>query len=189
MTPNEELHVKFFNQEIQAIADMDMLARRARLEELQAIAAETRARAAAHVEHDRREKGKNKGLFKPVEIDDFTKETINRVNVRRERMSKEEKLKQNMMAKLGLDEKAVNSLMSASKLIEAKTAPAPEKTNVFNKEPKAAFNPFAPKKVEPEVVEPEPEHNEVVTIIEETHTTIIVTQEEKPKEVFNPFKK
>lgn len=205
MTPQEELFKKFFNQEKEFIAveKMDMTDLCARIEELQNIAFEARAKLSAANEEKREREAKGKkasGLLTSVAGDQLATDAINRVRDRQKKMDKNEKLRENLISLQMLSglsrldaEKAADQLMSASTLKMQKDekyklqAVAAEKPTVTT--PAVIVNPF--KKSEP-VVETETKATEVIiqddTVIIKTET--VETEQAKPEPTFvNPFKR
>jgi hypothetical protein len=119
VTPQEELFAKFFNAEKVLVKDMDVLALRAHREELSKIAFEARARLTAVDDEERARKpkkdGKATGFSASLEPDSIASDAINTVRDRQKRLTKQEKLLENLK-RLGIDTKDAESIMSSGKI-------------------------------------------------------------------------
>lgn len=185
MTPQEELFAHFFNDEKGIVGEMDTLTLRAHREELAKIAFEARARLTAVDDEERARKAKARkesgptGFSTSLTTDDVTSDAINAVKKRAARMSKMDKIKAGL-AKLGIDTKDADSIMSAGTILGRVKGEA-----VANTAPVKIVNPFA-KPAEPVAVATD------VQINEETNTVVVKTEEvkpEEPKAFINPFAK
>jgi len=192
VTPQEELFALFFNSEKQAVSEMTMLELRAHREELAKIAFEARARLTAVDDEDRIRKAKSHkekgatGFSTSLQTDEITTDAINRIKERQKKISKQEKLV-DQMVKLGMDRKDAEAKVSAGTILaRIKSMASNKKNDDNNAAPTPAFvNPFGPK---PPIAPPPVE----VTIVEETNTVVIRETElapEKPTGFINPFTK
>jgi hypothetical protein len=159
MTPNEELHAKFFNHEAVMVKDMSDIQLDAHLEELRMVILEARARySAADGERNKRtNKGGIKGFERSIATDVTTSEAINAIENRNKRLSKADKVRKSLEA-LGLPPEEIEKMMSARNIrdnvsanngktsISAAPVVQPVQSNFVN--------PFAPK---PDVEEPKTE--------------------------------
>lgn len=191
VTPQEELFALFFNSEKIAVVEMTILELRAHREELAKIAFEARARLAAVDDEDRtrkarttKEKGPT-GFSTSLQTDEVTTDAINRIKERQKKMSKQEKLV-DQMVKLGMDRKDAEAKVSAGTILaRIKGMEMKKKSDDNNAASAPAFvNPFGPKPSSPAPVE--------VSIIEETNTVVIREAEispAKPAGFINPFAK
>lgn len=156
MTPQEELHAKFFNHKVELIKDMDLLALRAHREELAMIAFKARAEVGAADEVIKQKEKKDKkspGFTRSVLMDDASSNAINNIQERQKKLSKDEKMIENMR-KMGISEEYIqNTIMSNMKIhkqiqkeniAEAKNKSIEAKAS--ETKPQALINPFAPKK-------------------------------------------
>lgn len=184
LTPQEELFSSFFNAEKAFVKDMDILTLRAHREELAKIAFEARARLTAVDDEDKVRKGSNKenrGFSTSLQTDEITTNAINTIRARKDKMSKQEKLVENIM-KLGIDRKTAEQMVSAGAL----KASLDSKFGSSSKpiaENKPISNPFAKTS--------EPETKSEISIQEETNTVIIreAKIEVEKTEFVNPFTK
>lgn len=187
VTPQEELFAKFFNNEKEVIKDMDMLTLRAHREELAQIAFEARARlTAADAETREREAKtkKSKGFSTNLATDEVTSNAINKVKERGAKISKQEKLIQNLMKLPGIDRAAAEKMVSARNIKDATDNNEIKRDNFrvddlkSNQPTEKLSNPFAAKSTTE------------VTIISETDTVVIKEVSEDKSETFkNPFAK
>jgi hypothetical protein len=177
LTPQEELFIKFFNEELKLIHNMQPLELEAHREELAKIAFEARARLGAVDKKKRESKAR---VWEPVLNDELKSDAINRL--KSGKLTKEERLLQNLI-KLGMTEKEAQEKLSAGRILSSLKENPPEKFK--SKSPINFVNPFSKPEEKPEEVSE-------VTIIEETNTVIIseVKEESKEKPSFvNPFAK
>lgn len=112
MTPEEELFKKFFNAEKVVVASMELSQLRAYREELSEIAFQAKARLVAVDEEvrTRTAKSKNKEWLTSVTSDQAASDAINAVETRKKRMSKMDKLR-DQLSKAGLDDKTVKEMI------------------------------------------------------------------------------
>jgi len=133
MTEQEELYSKFFNKGKLLVADMDLTQLREHRETLAQIAFEAKATLAAADDELRERKAKSsvKGkewLVTPTGPDQTTSDAINAVAVRKQRMSKMDKLRNDLLK--SLDEETVNEMIAQ---LERKATEKNLKTVTFNK--------------------------------------------------------
>lgn len=160
MTPQEELHAKLFNSEVELVKDMDLLTLRAHREELAKIAFEARARLGADDEviksKEKKDKGdKPRGFSRNLQMDDISSNAINNITERQRKLSKDEKMIERMRTKLGISEEYIQSTimsnMNIHKQIQAKEIEAAKAETKAAKAVEPAnnsvcANPFAIKK-------------------------------------------
>lgn len=112
MTPQEELFSKFYNQEKILVKDMDRDQLRTHRDELSIIAFEAKARLGA-IDDEARERNKsvkNKDWLITTDTTDLSRDAINAPKIRQARMSKMDKLRDQLLA-AGLDEDTVKQMM------------------------------------------------------------------------------
>jgi hypothetical protein len=204
MTPEEQLFADFFNNEKDFVKDMDVLSLRAHREELRKIAFEARARLTAVDEEERgrkTKKGEVTGFKQNLQSDDISSEAINKVRERGKRMSKEERLIENMMKLPGMDRKTAEMMVQAGTIkatLDNKFGKTESDKPEENFPTRAVINPFARPVQESQIKEDIDENTgkprEVpveVSINEETNAVIITKTEvvEETKKSFNPFAK
>lgn len=132
MTPQEELYAEFYNKAKVLVADMDVATLRQHREVLAQIAFEARANLAAADDElrERRAKEKKKEwLVTPVEPSQVHSDAINAVKIRKERMSKMDKLKTQLL-NAGIDEATVKEMVAD---LERKATEKNLKTITFKK--------------------------------------------------------
>lgn len=192
MTPEEELFKHFFNAEQELVKDMDDMSLAARKEELQKAAFEAKVRlysTSATVDGRKKDK-KAKGFITSLASDDVTLDAINKVKVRQDRMSKQEKGIKSLID-AGIDEETARQMMSASVL----KSQLDKKFGAEKKEPEPVkeFKPiaFVPlKKAVPvsPTLTPEPTtEQDTPTPEQDKPTTEETKTEDKPKKEFKPF--
>lgn len=114
MTPNEELHAKFFSEEavlVQGMSDVDL---DEHIHSLEEIAREAKARIMASTEEKRNRKAKagNKAWrIEPNGPDPTVSDSLNKVNQRSARMSKLEKMR-DKLAELGIPDSEIEQMVS-----------------------------------------------------------------------------
>lgn len=125
MTPQEELFAKLFNHEIEFVKDMSILEIRAHREELARITYEgsVRIRAVDHVEKERIKAKKISegptGIERNKNVDEQTSQAINVVKERQKRLTKLDKIKENLLKIDGMDASFVEGLMKNKNILEA----------------------------------------------------------------------
>ena len=132
MTPQEELYAKFYNKGKLLVKDMDITDLREHRESLSQIAFEAKATLAAADDELRERKaksGKKEWLVTPTQLDVTTSDAINAVKVRKERMSKMDKMRE-QLKKAGIDEETVNEMI---RTLERKATASNLKTITFQK--------------------------------------------------------
>lgn len=132
MTPQEELFSKFYNHEKVSVKDMDVIQLREHREELSKIAFEAKARLVASDDELRERNSKNgkaKDWLTSVTSDQASSDAINAVETRKKRMSKMDKLQQQLLA-AGIDEETVKQMV---KDLEKKATDSNLKTVTFSK--------------------------------------------------------
>lgn len=156
MTQQEELFAKFYNHEKILVKDMDVLQLREHRDELQTIAFEAKARLSAADDESKERKAKTANkewLVTDTKPNQNVSDAINAVKQRASRMSKMDKLRE-QLKNAGIDEETVREMVSN---LEKKATDGKLKTITFNKpvielkavrvqvepEPKAQFNPTA----------------------------------------------
>ena len=156
MTPQEELFSKFYNHEKILVKDMDVVQLREHREELSKIAFEAKARLVASDDEGRERKAKNgnKEWLVTTTESDVSSDAINAVKVRAARMSKMDKLREQLLA-AGIDGDTVKEMIAnLERKATDKTAKAitfrSDKAKVITQknvklisveEPKEPFNP------------------------------------------------
>ena len=130
MTPQEELFAKFYNEEKVLVKDMDHITLREHREQLQQIAFEAKAKVVAADDELRERKAKTNK--KDWLVTDTTQppvsDLINVVKVRQARMSKADKLAQQLRS-INMDEATIKEMVAK---IEQKATNSTMKTVTFN---------------------------------------------------------
>jgi len=132
MTPQEELFAKFYNHEKILVKDMETSQLREHRDELSHIAFEAKARLVAADDEGRERKAKTSNkewLITSIEPDAISTDAINAIKVRKERMSKMDKLRSQLLT-AGIDEVTVNEMVAN---LEKKATEKNLKTVTFNK--------------------------------------------------------
>jgi hypothetical protein len=114
MTPNEELHTRFFNDEAILVANMSDIELDEHIHELETIAREAKARIMAASEESRNRRGKSKvkeWLVTPAGPDQTVTDSLNRVKQRGARISKLDKMRDKLAA-LGIPDKEIDQMIS-----------------------------------------------------------------------------
>lgn len=142
-TDRIELHTKFYNHEKPLYSAMTFEQKRAHREEIALILLEGRARMNAIDDIDREERAKlgPKGKeWLTSNSDELSSDAINQPKIRKERMSKADKLKEDM-AKLGIDTSIINSTLgeiakvqSGGSVVTSTTREMKQATYTFTKE-------------------------------------------------------
>jgi len=155
MTPQEELFSKFYNQEKILIKDMDTVQLREHREQLSTIAFEAKARLVASDDESRERKAKNGNkdwTLSPTEADVNVTDAINAVKIRSARMSKMDKLKQQLLT-AGIEEALANEMVAnlerkatdqSAKTITFKPAKGPKPIVISISQPAEPAEPFNP---------------------------------------------
>lgn len=116
MTTNEDKFAQFFNNETLLIASMSEIERIEHIQELEEIAFEAKARLTAAKNYDRDQKAKKRlggeWTISPTEPDQTVTDSIKKVELRRQRMTKLDKTKARLIA-AGIDLKDVETMISA----------------------------------------------------------------------------
>jgi hypothetical protein len=189
VTPQEQLFADFFKAEKEFVLTMDDLSLRAHREELAKIAFEARARLTAVDDEERDRSTKRRGKANihqtALNTDDITSNAINTINERKKRLSKTEKLVENLMKLPGMDRATAEKMVTAGTLkaqLDEKFGKSSNNTNINENKAITVKNPFESKKEEKEIE---------VKISEETNTIIIEAKpkEEEKKAFVNPFVK
>jgi hypothetical protein len=130
MTPQEELFAKFYNEEVILVKDMDIVALREHRESLSQIALEAKARLVACDDNvrERTSKSRAKDLLTSDNSQPFS-DALNTPAIRKARMSKMDKIKQDLLA-AGIDEETVNDMV---RNMERKATEKNLKTYAFTK--------------------------------------------------------
>lgn len=203
MTREEKLFAKFFSEEKILVHDMDDMALKAHIEELQEIAKEARARLTASNEEAQERsasKKKAKGFAVALEPDDFTSNAINNIKKRGEKLTKVEKEIERLVA-MGMAREDAENMYRAVTInkVQKEGGAAVVEDNkrldvlaIVNSvmagpnpsEPKEFKNPFVKKEEEKKVVieaEPLPTEEIILDILAKPVV-------EEPKKTFvNPF--
>lgn len=162
MTPQEELFKELFSHEKVLVKDMSILELRAHREQLAKIAFEARARLTA-VDDEEKERVRAKkraegptGFERSLQIDDVTSNAINNIKTRKDRLTKQDKIRQGM-EKLGISDDKIAELMSAGRILDNQRLARPTNKALMSanlnqvEEPKVpVVNPFAKPEVKPE---------------------------------------
>ena len=133
MTEQEELYSKFYNKGKLLVADMDVTQLREHRETLSQIAFEAKATLAAADDELRERKAKSsvkskEWLVTPTQSDLTTSDAINAVAIRKARMSKMDKLRQDLLK--SLDKETVDEMIAQ---LERKATEKNLKTVTFTK--------------------------------------------------------
>jgi len=112
VTPQEELFAKFYNHEKILVKDMDLVQLREHRESLSTVAFEAKARLVAADDEgkERRAKTNNKEWLVTTDNEVVTSDAINAVKVRSARMSKMDKLREQLLA-AGIDGELANEMV------------------------------------------------------------------------------
>lgn len=132
MTPQEELYAKFYNRGKLLVKDMDLTQLREHRENLSQIAFEAKATLAAADDELRERKAKTskkEWTLTPSGPDQVTSDAINAVTVRKARMSKMDRLK-DQLVKAGIDEETIKEMVGN---LERRATEKDLKTVTFNK--------------------------------------------------------
>jgi len=132
MTPQEELYAKFYNKGKILVKDMDTTQLREHRDELSQIAFEAKATLAAADDELRERKAKvvnKEWTVTPTGPDQVTSDAINAVKIRKERMTKMDRL-QTQLRSAGIDEDIIKEMVSN---LERKATEKNLKTVTFNK--------------------------------------------------------
>lgn len=113
LTPNEELHAKFFSEEAVLVIGMNDIDLDEHIHQLEDIAREAKARILAATEEKRNRKAKSGKPWKvePLGPDPTVSDSLNKVRQRSSRMSKLDKMREKMSA-LGLSDFELDQMMS-----------------------------------------------------------------------------
>lgn len=114
MTPQEELYSKFYNRGKLFVKDMDATQLREHRDKLSEIVLEAKATLASADDELRERKAKTtkkEWLLTPNQPEAVTTDAINAVKVRKERMSKIDKMKAQLLS-AGIDEETVKEMIS-----------------------------------------------------------------------------
>lgn len=114
MTPNEELHAKFFSEEAALVINMNDADLEEHIQELESIAREAKARilAGSQEQRTRRAKAGNKSWrVEPLGPDPTVSDSLNKVRQRSARMGKLDKMRAQMAA-LGIPDSELDQMMS-----------------------------------------------------------------------------
>lgn len=158
LTPQEELYAKFYNRGKLFVVDMDVTQLREHREELAQIAFEAKATLAAADDELRERKAKSskkEWMLTPTGPDAVTSDAINAVAIRKARMNKIDRLKE-QLEKIGFDEEIVKKMVANlernateknlktvtfTKQVTKTTAVVVQKVKQENGEVKPVFNP------------------------------------------------
>jgi outer membrane murein-binding lipoprotein Lpp len=157
MTPEEELFAKFYNHEKIMVVDMDVHQLREHRAELSKIAFEAKARlvAADDETRSRTAKTKSKEWLSTIEGDQASSDAINVVETRKKRMSKMDKLREQLVA-AKLDEATINEMIGnlektatepKLKTVTFKTKKVTEEIGAVQVKEKTPSEPFDPTKL------------------------------------------
>ena len=115
MTPNEELHAKFFSEEAALVINLNDIELEEHIQELEMIIREGKARviAASEERKNRRAKKGSKGEWQiaPTGPDVTVTDAINKVKQRSSRMSKLDKIRDKLAA-LGISDNEIDQMVS-----------------------------------------------------------------------------
>lgn len=114
MTPNEELHAKFFREEAILVLNMTDVDLDEHIHELETIAREAKARITAASEEKRNraaKQGNKKWKVEPLGPDPTVTDSLNKVKQRSQRMSKLDGMR-NKLAVLGIPESEIEQMLS-----------------------------------------------------------------------------
>jgi len=130
MTPQEELFARFYNHERILVKDINDIQLREHREELSKISFEAKARLVSADDETRERKAKTSNKeWLLTTADVVSTDAINAVKVRKERMSKMDKMKEQLL-KAGIDEDTVKEMI---RNLESKATEKNVKTITFNK--------------------------------------------------------
>lgn len=133
VTPQEELFARFYNHEKLFVKDLDDDKLREHRDELASIAFNAKARLVA-IDDEGKERKAKSGAGKewtvtPLEADQTSTDSINAVKIRKDRMSKMDKIRQGLVT-AGLDEDTINEMI---RNMERKATEKSLKTVTFQK--------------------------------------------------------
>jgi len=132
MTPNEELHQKFFNEEAALVINLNDAELEEHIQELEMIAREAKARiiAAGEERRNRKAKSGSKGEWQiaPTGPDVTVTDSINKVKQRGSRISKLDKMR-DKLAELGLSDNEINQMIAKMVSQARKDRPQPNVAN------------------------------------------------------------
>lgn len=114
MTPNEELHAKFFREEAILVLNMSDIDLDEHIHELETIAREARARITAATEEKRNRAAKlgtKKWKVEPLGPDPTVTDSLNKVKQRSARMGKLDKMRDKMAA-LGIPDSELDQMLA-----------------------------------------------------------------------------
>jgi len=134
MTPQEELFKKFYNHQKPLVKDMDHIQLREHRDELSLIALEAKARLVATDDEIRERKAKTSNkewLVTDTQTPYDVSSAINVVKTRKERMSKMDKIREQLV-KAGIDEATIKDMVGN---LEKKATDKNLKTVTFYKKP------------------------------------------------------
>lgn len=117
MTPNEELHAKFFSEEAVLVQPMSDIELDEHIHELETIAREAKARILAATEEQRTRKAKQGSKawrVEPMGPDTTVTDSINKVRQRSQRISKLDSMRERL-AGLGIDDSEIEQMISKMK--------------------------------------------------------------------------
>ena len=193
MTPSEELFKNFFSDEKKLVSSMDDLELRAHREELSKIAFEARARLTATDDEQRErnaESKKKKGFQTSIEIDDFATDAINTIKQRQAKMSKTDKLIENLMKLPGIDRATAEKMVSATTQLEIKNSKGSTIADNLNKKNlESAVNEIIKPAETIKIINPFAKQTEPILQKTETVTKADDKTAEEPKTIINPFAK
>lgn len=172
MTPQEELFADFFKKEKIFIKDFDNLTLEAHREELSRIAFEARARLTAIDDEKRSRKAPMKGFQAAIHVDETTANAINKIQQRGAKLSKEERLIENMMKLPGMDRASAERLVSAGAVKAQLDSKFSKQDNGDSNLPFRPVSPFAPPLQTREELAASADEPDV-QIVEDTNAVII----------------
>jgi hypothetical protein len=197
MNASELLFKEFFNNEknvvVKTLNDAEL---QDHIEALEQFALEARARLYAADEEKRERSSKNKRFTVSGDNESLTSNAINAISERNKKISKRDKLVENMMKLIDCDRATAEAMVpDTDKMSKGRAINASEALKKLNNqlpssqveisaepliksEPKPFSNPFAPKSVET-----------TVSISEDKKIITITEEVEKPKTFVNPFSK
>lgn len=139
MTPNEELHAKFFREEAELVINLSDVELEEHIQELEMIVREGKARVIASNEEKRNRRAKSKSggewQIAPTGPDVTVTDSLNKVKQRTARMSKLDKIRDKLEA-LGISDKEIDQMVSkmVAQARKDKPEPAPINTGITTDE-------------------------------------------------------
>lgn len=124
MDEKERLYMKIFSDTVVLVSEKSDLELEAFREELAEIIKTAKAQYSA-VDHVKRERSSKRklasGFFTSVQTDDITEEAIHNINERAKKLSKQEKLIENLIKNVGMSREDATKMVSATTVLAIKS--------------------------------------------------------------------